>query len=70
MAFVKIPAEHLTLREPGKVTAFRAGHGIEYERWTPARPVPEGAAAEALLTGSGVDQGFEPVCFGPSYLGR
>ena len=49
MALVKIPAENVTLREKAEVTAFLGGHGIEYERWTPAHPVPPDAAADALL---------------------
>ena len=57
MALVKIPprhgsgqaAEQVTLRERAEVTAFLAGHGIEYERWTPSHPVAADAPADALL---------------------
>ncbi len=49
MALVNIPAEKRTLRDQADVTAFLATHGIEYERWTPEHPVPDGAAAAALL---------------------
>lgn len=49
MALVKIPSGNSTLREPAEVTAFLAQHDIEYERWTPATPVPGDAAPEALL---------------------
>ena len=42
-------AEQVTLRDRAEVTAFLAGHGIEYERWTPAHPVAPDAPADALL---------------------
>ena len=50
MASIKIPAENTTLIDQGEVTAFLARRGIDYERWTPDRPVPPGASAEAVLT--------------------
>ena len=49
MALVRIPEEDRTLRDTADVARFLAGHGIEYERWTPAQPVPADAPAEALL---------------------
>ena len=49
MALVKIPAEHQTLRERAEVTAFLAGHGIEYERWTPEHAVAADAPAGTVL---------------------
>lgn len=49
MALVKIPSENSTLRDQAEVAAFLAKHDIEYERWTPATPVPGDAAPEAIL---------------------
>src|SRR5262249_54526912 len=49
MAIVKIPAENTALQDADQVTAFLAARGIEYERWTPAPPVPGDATAEMLL---------------------
>jgi 1,2-dihydroxy-3-keto-5-methylthiopentene dioxygenase len=57
MALVKIPprpgagptAEPVTLRDRAEVTSFLAGHGIEYERWTPDRSVAAGAPPDELL---------------------
>ena len=45
MAVVKIPAQDKVIEHQQEVTAFLAGNGIEYERWTLDRPsvvaVPE-----------------------------
>lgn len=57
MALVKVPprpgsgpaSEQVTLRDRAEVTAFLAAHGIEYERWTPAHPVPADASSDTLL---------------------
>jgi 1,2-dihydroxy-3-keto-5-methylthiopentene dioxygenase len=53
MAIVNIPAqsgsEQSTLRDRAEVTAFLAGHGIEFERWTPDRPVATDATPDAVL---------------------
>jgi 1,2-dihydroxy-3-keto-5-methylthiopentene dioxygenase len=49
MAFVRIPAENATVSGSEAVTAFLAARGIDYERWTPDRPVAPDASAEALL---------------------
>ena len=49
MALVTISAPQATLRDRAEVTAFLAGHGIEYERWTPDHPVPADASSDALL---------------------
>jgi 1,2-dihydroxy-3-keto-5-methylthiopentene dioxygenase len=49
MAVVRIPEEERTLAEPGAVAAFLARHGIDYERWTPARAVAASAPAEEVL---------------------
>ena len=49
MAIVKVPADNTVVRDFDQVTAYLATHGIEYERWTPDREVPEDATAEMLL---------------------
>src|SRR5688572_13181167 len=49
MAVVRIPSENTVLREVEAVTTFLAGHGIEYERWTPKHPVDANATPEMLL---------------------
>ena len=53
MAIVKIPSEHTTLSDADAVKTFLATHGIEYERWAPAQPVPADAPADALLAAYG-----------------
>lgn len=50
MALVKIPAENVTLREQGDVTAFLARHGIDYERWTPEHPVGSESSTDDILS--------------------
>jgi len=45
--------EQVTLRDRADVTAFLAGHGIEYERWTPEHPVAADAPADAVLAAYG-----------------
>jgi 1,2-dihydroxy-3-keto-5-methylthiopentene dioxygenase len=50
MAIVKIPADDVTLREDAEVTAFLAGHGIDYERWEPQHPVAADAGSDAVLS--------------------
>ena len=49
MAIVNIPAEKITHRDAESVSRFLAQYGIEYDRWTPAHPIPENASAEAIL---------------------
>ena len=49
MAIVRIPSESVTLEEPAAIAAFLARHGIDYERWSPDRPVPADAPADELL---------------------
>lgn len=49
MAIVNIPSEQRTLRGRADVAAFLATHGIEYDCWTPAHPVPADAPAETVL---------------------
>lgn len=50
MAVVRIPAENTVLKEPEEITAFLAAHGIDYEQWTPDRPLEGDATPELLLT--------------------
>jgi len=49
MALVRIPEEGRTVTQAEEVRATLARVGIDYERWEPAHPVPEGAPAEAVL---------------------
>ena len=49
MAVVRIPEEGRTVSAPDGVRATLARVGIDYERWEPAHPVPEGASAEEVL---------------------
>jgi len=49
MAVVRIPADNTVLRDADQVTAFLAARGIEYERWTPDRPIPADASPETVL---------------------
>ena len=49
MALVTILDEQRTLRTPEEITSGLAQHGIDYERWQPAHPVPDDAPAEEIL---------------------
>ena len=49
MAVVRIPDEGRTIKDEAEVRSVLAGVGIEYERWQPAHPVPDGAPAEEVL---------------------
>jgi 1,2-dihydroxy-3-keto-5-methylthiopentene dioxygenase len=49
MALVNIPSEQRTLADRAEVTAFLAGHGIEYETWTPTQAVSADAPPDAIL---------------------
>ena len=53
MALVRIPAEDAVLRETAEITTFLAAHGIDYEQWTPDRPVEEDASPDMLLMAYG-----------------
>lgn len=53
MALVRIPGEDAVLREMAEITTFLAAHGIDYEQWTPDRPVEQDATPEMLLTAYG-----------------
>jgi 1,2-dihydroxy-3-keto-5-methylthiopentene dioxygenase len=49
MAVVTILNEDKTFTGTEEITSALANHGIDYERWTPAHPVPDNAPAEAIL---------------------
>jgi 1,2-dihydroxy-3-keto-5-methylthiopentene dioxygenase len=49
MALIRIPAENTTLTEFESVRSFLAAHGIDYEKWSPERPVGADATSEAIL---------------------
>ena len=49
MALIRLPAENTTLTEFEGVRSFLAAHGIDYEKWTPERPVGADATSEAIL---------------------
>ena len=49
MAIVKIPVEHTTIRDEAAIGTFLAERGIDFERWTPAAPLPNDATADAIL---------------------
>jgi 1,2-dihydroxy-3-keto-5-methylthiopentene dioxygenase len=49
MALVKIPSRQQTLSDRAEVTAFLAGHGIDYERWTPEHPIEADAPTDTIL---------------------
>ena len=49
MAVIKIPSDNTAITEAGAVRAFLAAHGIDYERWTPDRPVSADADADTVL---------------------
>jgi 1,2-dihydroxy-3-keto-5-methylthiopentene dioxygenase len=50
MALVRIPADHVTLKEHADVAEFLARYGIDYERWTPEHDLAPDAPAEAVLS--------------------
>jgi 1,2-dihydroxy-3-keto-5-methylthiopentene dioxygenase len=49
MALVRIPAENAVIAEFEAVRSFLASHGIDYERWTPDRPVDANATSDEVL---------------------
>jgi 1,2-dihydroxy-3-keto-5-methylthiopentene dioxygenase len=49
VAIVSIPDADKRIDGFQEVKQFLAGIGIDYERWEPARPIPENAPAEAIL---------------------
>jgi 1,2-dihydroxy-3-keto-5-methylthiopentene dioxygenase len=49
MAIVRVPERETTYTEAGDVRAFLAQYGIEYQQWTPNRPLAADAPPEALL---------------------
>ena len=53
MAIVRIPSTNSVIKEAGAVAAFLADHGIDYEQWTPDRPVDAEATPEMVLAAYG-----------------
>lgn len=49
MATVRLTEEKRTLTDPGEVTRYLAGIGIDYERWDASAPVSADAPAEEIL---------------------
>jgi 1,2-dihydroxy-3-keto-5-methylthiopentene dioxygenase len=49
MAIVRVPAENVVLRQADAIGAFLARHGIDYEQWSPGRPLPPDASADDVL---------------------
>jgi 1,2-dihydroxy-3-keto-5-methylthiopentene dioxygenase len=49
MGIIRIPDEGRTLADTAEMSAFLAGYGIEYERWTPGASVGADASAQDLL---------------------
>lgn len=50
MALVRIPEENRSISDPAQVSAYLAERSIDYEQWTPARSLPIGAPADAILS--------------------
>ena len=50
MARVTILNEDRTLTADQEIAAELAGHGIDYERWTPSHPIADNAPAEDILS--------------------
>ncbi len=49
MAVVRFPDDGRVVTGDGPVREALARVGIDYERWQPSHPVPEGASAETVL---------------------
>ena len=49
MALLTIPDENRTITDREAIAEYLTGCGIDYERWTPAHPVPNNASAEEIL---------------------
>ena len=49
MAVVTVVNEDKTFTTAAEIAATLAGHGIDYERWSPSHPVSENAPAEEIL---------------------
>ena len=50
MARVTILNEDKTLTADPEIAEELAGHGIDYERWTPSHPIADNASAEDILS--------------------
>ena len=49
MAIVRIPDQKRAITDQADVVSFLAGHGIDYERWSPGGRVAADAGADAIL---------------------
>lgn len=49
MAIVRIPADDAVIKDTEAITAFLAAHRIDYEQWTPERPLDADATPEMVL---------------------
>jgi len=49
MALIRLPAENTTVTEFEDVRSFLAARGIDYEKWTPERPIDADATSAAIL---------------------
>jgi len=49
MAVLTILTENKTIENAEEIASALAGHGIEYERWTPSHPIADDAPAEEIL---------------------
>lgn len=49
MAIIRIPGAGATITDAAEITTFLAAHRIDYERWTPDRPIDTDATPEMVL---------------------
>jgi 1,2-dihydroxy-3-keto-5-methylthiopentene dioxygenase len=49
MATLRIPDEGRTMADPDEIRSLLASHGVDYERWTPSRPVAADATEDDIL---------------------
>jgi len=49
MAIIRIPGAGATITDAAEITTFLAAHRIDYERWTPDRPIEPDATPEMVL---------------------
>ncbi len=55
MAIVRVPDEDRTLHDHKEIGQYLESIGIEYGRWSPARPVAPDAGAEDILSAYGTE---------------
>lgn len=53
MAVLRIPEQNRTLTDNASVSEYLASAGIDYERWTPSRPVAADASSQEVLDAYG-----------------